>query len=354
MNTEKKNQHYIPKFYLKNFSYKKNNKQLGIFNLKNDFFYQKSKLKTQGSKNFFYGYDGFIEDRLAEIEGDLSKTIKNIIENHTLPIKNSKEHIDLLVFVGLTDVRNPVAIGKIKDMMSQMKDRVLEIYPELKSNEFINSMSHDEIIKLSISIIPNITKCIFDLEYKLLINESKNPFISSDFPIVKYNRYLEDKGWPHSKCGYGLVGLQLFIPLSAKILLHFYDPGIYKVGDKKQRTLVLKKESCVDQINKLQFINCLETIFFDENASEDYIRKLRAESLKYKRANISKSELGYINEKHKENKDDLDVKDNLIIFSETNCEIKLKIEGIKIHSNGKAYKLTSSARQLRKNANNVF
>lgn len=353
MNTEKKNQHYIPKFYLRNFSYRKNNNQIGIFNLKNDFYYQTSKLKTQGSKNFFYGYDGFIEDRLAEIEGDLSKTINDIISYQTLPKKNSKEHVDLLVFVGLSDARNPVRIENMKAMITQMKERVFEGNPDAKANEIIPSLSHDEAVRISISNIPEITMNIMDLDYKLLINETDKPFISSDFPIVKYNQYLEEKNWPYSKSGYGLVGLQIFIPLNSKIVLHFFDSAIYKVGERKQKTIALKSNTCVDQINKLQFVNCLETIYFDENASENYIRELRTQTLKYKRANISKSELSYIVGENEDPNEILAGEKNLIIMGSSDCEIKLKIEGIKIHSIGKAYKLTSGVSQVRKHIRNL-
>ncbi|MDA3844285.1 MAG: DUF4238 domain-containing protein, partial [Candidatus Kapabacteria bacterium] len=61
MKTEKKNQHYIPKFYLRNFSYQRNNKQIGVYTLKNNLFIQTGKLKKQASKNFFYGSDGEVE-----------------------------------------------------------------------------------------------------------------------------------------------------------------------------------------------------------------------------------------------------------------------------------------------------
>jgi len=72
MKTDKKNQHYVPKFYLRNFSFQNNKKQIGVFNIENEFYFLKAKLKTQGSKNFFYGSDGVIEDSLSLIEGELS------------------------------------------------------------------------------------------------------------------------------------------------------------------------------------------------------------------------------------------------------------------------------------------
>lgn len=351
MNTEKKNQHYIPKFYLRNFSFNNNQNQIGIFNLKNDFFYSTSKLKTQGSKNFFYGYDGLIEDTLSKMEGDISSTIKNILDNKTLPKKNSKEHVDLLVFVALTDLRNPMKIGNMKDMLSGMKEKLLEVEPNAEIENLIPTFSHEEFIEMSISSIPEMTFNIMDLEYKLLINETEYPFISSDNPVVRYNQYLEKKRWPHGKCGYGVIGLQIFMPLNPNISIHFYDSAIYKVGNKKQKALIIKNNKDIDSINYLQFVNCIETIYFNEKGSETYIRKLRTSSMKYQKANKSRAELSYIVDKDNEKEIMNSGKKNLIITGTSDCETNLNIEGIKIHSKGKSHKLTTKVTQLRKHPN---
>lgn len=348
MVTDKKNQHYIPKFYLRNFSFKNNKAQIGVFNLNNEIYIQRAKLKAQGSKNFFYGYDGIIEDKLSDIESELTQVIKRIIETKALPKRESKEHNDLLTFVSLTDLRNPVQIGNIKKMIADMKRRLLEVDPNVDTENFVPNPTHDEVIKISLSNTSEITQNITDLEYKLLINQTKNPFITSDYPIAKYNQFLESKNWLYSKSGYGTVGLQIFIPLNAETLLLFFDSGIYKLGNRKQKYLIVQKTHDIDEINKLQFVNCFETIFFDEKATELYVRQLFQESKKFKRANVSTSELSYI---FKEGDDQQKIiesgRKNLFVFGSTDCETKLIIDGLKVHSNGKAHKFNNSVAQLR-------
>ena len=83
--TEKKNQHYLPKFYLRNFSYYNNEKQIGLYNIFNSFFIHQAKLKTQGSKNFYYGKDGIIENFLSEHEGRFAKIVKETAQECNLP-----------------------------------------------------------------------------------------------------------------------------------------------------------------------------------------------------------------------------------------------------------------------------
>ena len=217
--TEKKNQHYIPKFYLRNFSYQKNKKQIGIFNINNQFFFQTAKLKSQGSKNFFYGYDGVIEETLANIEGFLSQTLNEIIESKIIPNKNSDRHIKLLSFITLTDLRNPIRIEGFKMKLKDMKENLLKLDPNVDVEKFVPNPTHEEVVELMLSNFVEMIDFISDLDYKLLINKTKKPFISSDFPIVKYNQFLEQKKWQHSKSGFGTVGLQIFVPLNSELTL---------------------------------------------------------------------------------------------------------------------------------------
>src|SRR5690606_17127565 len=113
-----------------------------------------------------------------------------------------------------------------------------------------------------------------DLNYKLLINKTEVSFISSDFPVVKYNQFLEKKKWNHGKTGYGNTGLQIFIPLNSKIILMLYDSTVYKVGFKKQPNLDISNKKDIDQLNILQILNSYSTLFFDEKITNHYITSL--------------------------------------------------------------------------------
>lgn len=351
--TKKKNQHYIPKFYLRYFSYLKNKKQIGVYNIYNRLFIQTAKLKTHGSKNFFYGYDGVVEDNLANIEGLLSQTINEIIETRQVPKRNSERHFELLSFITLTDLRNPIKVEGFKNQLVGMRENLLKLDPQVDVNKFVPNPTHEEMIKLLLSNSVEMIKYISDLEYKLIINKSEKPFISSDFPIVKHNQFLEKANWQLSKSGYGTVGLQIFVPLNSELSLIFFDSGIYKVGDKKKKYLELNNDSDIDSINTLQFINCFETIYFDERATEDYVRKIDANSKQFKRANVTDTTLSHLIKEGENEEEVLKGKQNLMVFGSTDCECKLHISGIKIHDNGKNYKFDSSAAQLRKHCKTI-
>jgi polyhydroxyalkanoate synthesis regulator phasin len=347
--SEKKNQHYIPKFYLRNFSYQNNGKEIGIYNLLNDFFVSKGKLKTQGSKNFFYGQDCVIENELANIENLLAQQLNKITSDEEIPKKLTKEHIDLLLFVCLTDLRNPVRINSFKNGFIEMGKRLSELDPNIDLKNFIPILSHDDAVKMSMSGIKEVIEEIVDLDFKILKNTTKQPFLTSDFPIVKYNQFLENRNWHLSKSGYGLSGLQIFIPLNSELMLLFYDSEIYKIGDKKQKIVLINDLLDIENLNILQFVNCFGNIYFNEKTSEEYIRKLVVKAKKYKRANESTAHTSYLINKNTDNINEIRKgKENLIIIGSIDVETKLKISQIKIHSKGQYKKLNSSASQLRK------
>lgn len=349
MVTDKKNQHYIPKFYLRNFSYQSNKKQIGVFNLHKQFFYQTGKLKTQGSKNFYYGMDGKIEDELSNIETTLAITIKKIIDTQQLPKRETIDYINILIFIILTDLRNPVRVEGGKNMIVALREKILSLDPNADLEKLFPLPSHEENIQLILSLVPELIMMIIDLDYKLIINNTVIPFITSDFPIVKYNQFLERKNWFGTKSGYGNVGLQIFFAINHSTALIFFDSAIYKVGNKKDKVVKLNFEKDINQFNLLQFLNCFETIFFDEKVKKDYLHNLFEKSKKYKKANKTTSKLSYIIEE-KNGIEDVGMlqKENLIILGSTDCEVNLDISFIKIHSKGKSFKLNNTVAQLRK------
>lgn len=223
VNTEKEKQHYVPKFYLRHFSFQGNGKQLGVFNLKSDFFISDGKLKTQAYKPFYYGHDGRIEDKLSEVETNSSRIIGDIISKKELPNTDSEEYLELMLFVILTQLRNPTIEKNILNSRKELIRRAKEFAPdvELPEDKLPKMMTHEEMVELALSSIETGMLYCRDLSAKLLINKTNIPFLTSDNPVVKYNQYLEFRKYPSGWLGYGTVGLQVIIPLNPEIAIIF-------------------------------------------------------------------------------------------------------------------------------------
>jgi hypothetical protein len=343
MATDKQRQHYVPKFYLRNFSIKNNGKQINVLNTKADLFISNAKLKTQASKLFFYGKDGHIENVLSNIESEISPLITSICKYKTGPAFNSEEHLRLLHFVILMSSRNPVASNEViesgnqlRKIISKMTDGKTEIDPTIMSNQ-------EQAIKIVLQQIAVATAVCNDLKLKILINRSSTPFIISDNPLIKYNQFLEQRKWPLSVTGYASIGLQLLLPVDPFTMLLFYDEHTYKIGDRKKTSLEINKSSDVDQLNLLHFLNCDSLIFANENVTEFYLKKLFNESKKFPKANKPKSRLMPLEIQTADQK----IQDKVIHQTTTDCKINLNIERITITKKAKEYKLSTRAVQMR-------
>lgn len=245
------------------------------------------------------------------------------------------DHVTLLKFIANMHLRNPVKINHAIQSTNELRKQNNEID---NLDEHIPKLKHEEAVRLSLSQTKNVMNNLIDLDYKLLHNTTATPFIVSDFPIVLYNEFLEKRKWPGGRNGYGSIGLQIFIPIGNDLMIIFYDKSIYKLGTKKSQVLSLNNTNDIDQLNILQFTNCLGNIFFSNKASKAYIEKLSLSSKKYRRSNeiFSKS----YTERNKENS-------KLIRISSTGNETNLNLSFSKIHKNGIKKKLSNKATQLR-------
>lgn len=345
MNTEKERQHYIPKFYLRNFSFCNNKKQIGIYNLLSKFFIQQAKLKTQGYKPYYYGKDGQLENILSEVELDVAPLIANILETNELPKRLSEDYQKLLLFVVLTEIRNPIVTKNIIESKSHLEKFINEDYnTENEAVEYvIPETTEQEAIKIAFSTIESSITACADLDYKLLINNSNTPFITSDIPLIKYNQYLEFKKSLRGKNGYGNIGIQLFLPLSPTKMILFYDNMTYKVGDRKKDFIELNNDQEITQFNILQILNCQNTLFFNDTVNKTYLDTLVSKSEKFAKANQTESQIiPRIN-----NSGEIMKNESAIFMTQSSLSTKLTFSNITLTKNAKNRPFDNSIAQIR-------
>lgn len=342
MSSKKEDQHFVPKFYLRNFSYQGNKKQLGIFNIINEKYIQRGKLKTQGYKKHFYGKDGVVEEMLSEIEGYIAPVISSIISSKKPPTKQTSDHYTLLFFLLISIQRN-ISHERVTN---ELTDKMYKtVFSKGKFKDEINnySIGITNASSMGLSFLPEMMMITMDLSYKLLINLTSTPFITSDNPVIKYNSRLEELGARDNITGYGAAGLQMFLPLSNDILILFYDDNFYDVGVTGNQIFKIRNDQVVDDINLLHFVNCEQTIFFNHQVNEEYIRLLFKESKKYQKANVSiVTEHPVMGRGGK-----LEESSSIIHSRTTSCRTGLSIPFIKATKHAKKFEIGNKAVHIR-------
>jgi len=157
---------------------------------------------------------------------------------------------------------------------------------------------------------------------KVLVNKTSPNFITSDNPVVLYNRACE-QSQVLSHIGLASKGLEIIFPISPKYILLFYDEKIYKVGARKQHFADVIVDNDVRQFNDLQWLNALENIYFNDPS-------LRPEILRGANKNIRKrhTQKSYLSEYREDNKVD-GTKNILLHTHKPVLNIKMDIHCIK-------------------------
>ena len=81
--SKKKKQHYVPIFYLKSFS--SDGKRIGLWNIQSKEKVLSASLRHQCYGNFFYGKDETVENSLSDLESSVSKILRYIDQDSSLP-----------------------------------------------------------------------------------------------------------------------------------------------------------------------------------------------------------------------------------------------------------------------------
>jgi hypothetical protein len=86
---ENKRQHFVPQFYLRQFS-GPGGGTIGVFNLKSGRFITPAKLKSQAAQSWLYGADGEAERHFSVIEGAAAGALRRIVSTGRPPPRRGR------------------------------------------------------------------------------------------------------------------------------------------------------------------------------------------------------------------------------------------------------------------------
>src|SRR5208337_458763 len=98
-NTTKRKQHYVPRFYLRLFSDGTSKGMISLWNLRRKLHVKGAAISDQAYEDFFYGVDGILEGKLADIETEVSEIMNRIVGSKELPAVASEDMRLLYMFI---------------------------------------------------------------------------------------------------------------------------------------------------------------------------------------------------------------------------------------------------------------
>jgi hypothetical protein len=270
---EYKRQHFVPKFYLKNFAIDEVKKSIALYNHRIAQYVPRATIKGQAYDNYLYGKDGSIEKELQSFEDAVAILLANPITKINPP-DNPKDFNLLREYMLVQHFRTKKAGNEILDSLNA---GIKAINPFMPSDQQLppeGTLSHDFPSLLSLYNALEYLPLTNYLVMRSFVNLTQYPFITSDHPVIVYNQWMESKGSYMGATGLAVKGLQMFLPIHPRLMYCLYDPYIYDFAQKNSGTVAIESEEIILQLNQLQYLFSDEHLYFDGTLTEQYFKEL--------------------------------------------------------------------------------
>ncbi|PLX60312.1 DUF4238 domain-containing protein [Sedimenticola selenatireducens] len=264
-----KNQHFVPRCYLKPFTLDGENKVINLFNIDRERHIHFAPVKHQCSRDYFYGDNPQLESAIQFVERSYASTIKELlVDGKKL---NAKHKTILRRFWLLQHLRTEAACKRAAEMNNEMGSTFRAEIKDFK-------ISIKDAVEMAMMTYADSMDIVDDLKVCLFKNKTRTPFVTSDDPAVLSNKWhLSDKRANFMSFGMHSAGALLFLPLSPKVLCLCYDGDVYSIGHTNGWVPV-KNERDIKHFNQLQLANCMANIYYQDKDHSSSINKLYEET----------------------------------------------------------------------------
>ncbi|MBA7708327.1 hypothetical protein ES703_117224 [subsurface metagenome] len=280
----KKKQHYVPRFYLKNFSInRKKGNIVRCFN-KETFKSYESKVEQIAMEKYFYDRTDppKIENFFSKLESNHAGIYSKIISQKSIDDLTHKEKLVMSEYIFIQNERTRAARVRNRQITRAIY-RHLEKTQEFPKFEKLSDdykewllESRGEMAQLNIMFNPfedddsnlyypdEIINSICSLGWILNENDSDIEFYTSDHPIFVYNPILDGKiSVSFGSDSYKAEGVEIYFPLNPQLCLVLFDKegSDYKNFGSKRK--VIEKER--NWINRQIIAKAHRTVFTKNN-----------------------------------------------------------------------------------------
>lgn len=255
-------QHYVPRFFLKNFGNKKNDKYtINVFDIEKEKQFS-SNINNIGCETNYYGIESLdrqsFEQVLSEFESSFAKSINQIVNKGSIKEISEEQKIQIAKFIAMQLNRTPRLRIKIQEVLNNIFTQLIEshgleteIVPEIAKNK-AKEFQTDSFIKIADSIY----QYILNLKWCLMRNDTTNTFWTSDNPVFFVNQLPPKKGL--SNCGLACIGIEVHFPISHNLSLIILDPNTFP---RYTDLIIADKDDYIIYENSLQFYSATRFIY---------------------------------------------------------------------------------------------
>ena len=274
-------QHYVPRFYLKQFSNKSKSNIYFIYcyDKTNSKIFPTNINRAAGS-NYYYDEKDLpfkpMERTLTNIESKYKVIHKKILKFQDLSILRLNELIMFGIFIVTQEIRTPGLRELMKSIIKVFKktseEKEWDLSEELK-NQIERNLEDEKLKEYQISMFNNLAEFVFfiiQMKWLLLKNKTDYPLWTSDNPIVRWNPIDLS---PYGNLGYLSRGIEINFPLSSTLCLCICDPIKYDLIPSIND--MFDKQNII-HLNWLQVVRSTRFLYSnvsDFSLAEEYLSK---------------------------------------------------------------------------------
>jgi hypothetical protein len=276
---DNKNQHYVPRCHLRPFTKEGGGRAINIYNLDSRRAIECAPVKNQCSGDYFYGNDKRLDGAIQFVEDHYGVVVNNLLRD-----RESFSKADALIlrrFILLQHLRTEAASRRSAEMVGALLSP-----PGTQSNvtDFKNEMQ--TAIFTAMQIYAENMKIIDDLNVRILFNNTRMPFVTSDDPSILTNKlFLQNSSTYYPTFGAGSSGAIFILPLSPNYCCILFDGDVYSIPHAGGFMSSVSEKDVV-AINEHQIISCFANIYFKDWDQRDLISSY-AEKSSERRLNTS-------------------------------------------------------------------
>lgn len=219
-----KNQHYVPRFILRNFTVG-DGEQIHVYDKQNEKSF-KTNIRNIAAETGFYNFDikeykFTIELGLSDLESSTCEAFGKIIRERSISNLDDYEKSKIAHFVSVQIYRTRYFRDKISDINKGMSEKLKQYAFGLDKAELPKPLDEKEIKDVSIKLIikgsEKLIPHLLDKKWLLYETTESDPFYISDNPVVRQNR--KDFGPFCGNLGLAVTGIEVYFPLTKTLSL---------------------------------------------------------------------------------------------------------------------------------------
>ena len=226
------NQHYVPKFVLRNFLSNQEKEQVSVFAKSNGKGFTTS-IKNIMSERRFHDFNineeylASFEESICRLEDQVFPTYQKILEARQLDF-SEEERSNLALLIAFQFLRTRAQRDQILRMEKQLADKVEIMGGKMEQIEGYEPLTEDRLKRQHLGFVQGsvlkFTEIILQKDFLLMSAPKGRSFYLADNPVCLHNS--RPKQGFMGNIGLGVLGIEIYLPLSADLMLCAWCPSI--------------------------------------------------------------------------------------------------------------------------------